>query len=103
MLDNMAAERRSRYDDPEPSTPRRNARGALATDDMVSSRTGRLDDYEPSFADPDDPAPALVVVELTASGTRWDNAHATSRRRDPAARWLAAHHPDELADFPAAL
>lgn len=34
---------------------------------------------------------------------RWAERKARPRRSDPAAQWLAEHHPRELADFPPAV
>ncbi|MGC4792546.1 hypothetical protein ACLQ3H_00360 [Micromonospora saelicesensis] len=44
---------------------------------------------------------AGYVPESADKGT-WAERTSTARHRDPAAVWLAAHHPEVLADFPAA-
>ena len=96
LLDDMAAQR-ARYDDDLPPLTR-SARGALSQEPHAETLAS-LSDY----ALEEDAEPELVVVEVTRNGTRWDNGKATSRSRDAAARWLAEHHPDELATFPVAV
>jgi len=57
-----------------------------------------------AFGDDDDDAPPFVEVRLTPRGTELaTDRYATPRAKDAAARWIAEHYPEALADFPAAL